>query len=116
MSNETIVVDEIKVLCVRCRRKVPASKLSPPDSRGCHLCMIPKGMEHSPRHRFDCGRCKFSWCCGLACQCNLRKSDYDAPPEEVKLARLHAFLNSGTRFIKDREKLDAYIEMIWEDK
>jgi hypothetical protein len=78
--------------------------------------MKPKHAAHAPRHRYDCGRCKFSWNCGLSCGCVLLKKDYDAPPEEVKLARLHAFLNDGTRFISDRDKLDAYVKMIWEDE
>jgi hypothetical protein len=34
----------------------------------------------------------------------------------VKLDRLHAFLNDGRRFIKNKEKLDDYIEGIWRDE
>lgn len=45
----------------------------------------PEKAPHAPRYRFDCGRCKFSWCCGTACHCNLRKKDYPDPPDERKL-------------------------------
>ena len=40
--------------------------------------------EHAPRHRFDCGRCKFSWSCGLLCACALRQPD---PPPALAAER-----------------------------
>jgi hypothetical protein len=27
---------------------------------------------HTPRFLYDCGNCKFSWCCGYGCVCALR--------------------------------------------
>lgn len=26
-------------------------------------------INHAPRYHYDCGRCKFSWCCGPTCKC-----------------------------------------------
>lgn len=47
--------------------------------------------EHSPRYRYDCGRYKFNWNCGLLCACVLPASKYSPPPksrdEEVKEAQ-----------------------------
>ena len=45
----------------------------------------PEEAPHEPRWRFDCGRCKFSWCCGMCCHCNLRKTDYPDTPDYRKL-------------------------------
>lgn len=49
------------------------------------------GSKHEPRHRYDCERCKFSWCCGPTCACILtrNKSIPQAPEERlVEVARL----------------------------
>jgi hypothetical protein len=40
-------------------------------------------MKHAPRHKYDCGRCKFSWCCGPCCGCLLREAA--RPPRERAL-------------------------------
>lgn len=45
----------------------------------------PDDAPHAPRYRFDCGRCKFSWCCGTTCHCNLKKKDHAEPPDKRKL-------------------------------
>ena len=71
-------------------------------------------VDHDPQHRYDCGRCKFSWNCGLACSCVL-DSDYPDPPESVRLDRLRAFLEEGDRFIKNRKDLENYIKEVWSD-
>lgn len=39
-------------------------------------------VRHDPRHRFDCGRCKFSWCCGPLCACALNEIPLSSVPEE----------------------------------
>ena len=36
--------------------------------------------EHNPRYRYDCGRCKFHWNCGILCECVLWKAP--DPPNE----------------------------------
>ena len=47
---------------------------------------------HHPRWQFDCGRCKFAWCCGPTCMCGLRAPLEVLEPtpkwrmDEVKLA------------------------------
>ena len=45
----------------------------------------PDSAPHAPRYRYDCGRCKFSWCCGTTCACNLKKKDHPEPPNTRKL-------------------------------
>jgi len=35
---------------------------------------------HEPRYRYDCGRCKFAWCCGPQCDCVLK--GMQQPPKE----------------------------------
>lgn len=47
--------------------------------------------KHKPRHRYDCERCKFSWCCGPTCACVLtRDNNIPQAPEErlIEVARL----------------------------
>ena len=41
-------------------------------------------IEHRPRYQYDCKNCKFSWCCGPDCSCNLRRSvhNYPDPPRK----------------------------------
>jgi hypothetical protein len=34
---------------------------------------------HNPKHRYDCGNCKFNWNCGYTCSCALKHA-----PEEPK--------------------------------
>jgi len=29
------------------------------------------GAVHEPQHKYDCTKCKYSWCCGPLCQCDL---------------------------------------------
>ena len=101
--------------CLRCGAIDP-KKFWHEDTGGCSECRLPEANDHAPRHRYDCGRCKFSWNCGLACGCVLKRGEYDAPPERVKMERLRAFLDEGDRFIKDKVKLDDYIRMIWDDE
>lgn len=36
--------------------------------------------KHDPRHRYDCGRCKFNWNCGILCSCVLSDA-YGSPPK-----------------------------------
>lgn len=58
---------------------------------------------HEPRWRFDCSRCKFSWCCGPRCACNVRK-DVPPPPERLdemalevlRASRIYARARLGT--------------------
>ena len=73
------------------------------------------GTSHDPKHRYDCGPCKFSWCCGLTCGCNLSKAEYPPPPDEVKEARLKAF-EEETHFITDDATRNEYWKMIQEDR
>ena len=35
--------------------------------------------EHNPQYKYDCGNCKFNWCCGYTCSCLFH--DLPAPPE-----------------------------------
>jgi hypothetical protein len=40
-------------------------------------------VEHKPRWQYDCGNCKFSWCCGPTCSCQLyRNGRYPEPSRE----------------------------------
>lgn len=36
--------------------------------------------EHNPRWKYDCGNCKFNWCCGPTCHCGLHR--LPEPPRE----------------------------------
>ena len=38
-------------------------------------------MKHNPQYKYDCDNCKFNWCCGYVCACNLRQ--LPEPPEHV---------------------------------
>jgi hypothetical protein len=42
-----------------------------------------KNQPHDPQHSYDCGRCKFSWCCGYTCACHY-KYRLPAPPDSIK--------------------------------
>ena len=73
-------------------------------------------VAHNPKHRYDCqGPCKFSWCCGLTCGCVLSKGKYPPPPEDVKDARLEAFITDESDFIKNDEEMAQYWKDIDED-
>lgn len=37
---------------------------------------------HKPKHQYDCGNCKFAWCCGPQCACNV--SWPQAPKQRMK--------------------------------
>lgn len=52
---------------------------------------------HDPRHVFDCGRCKFSWCCGPTCACILKKKDLMPPPSERILEVAQLRIDAGLR-------------------
>ncbi len=41
--------------------------------------------KHQPRYQYDCGRCKFSWCCGFKCWC-IYKHTLPDPPRTIKKA------------------------------
>lgn len=46
------------------------------------------GSFRAPRHRYDCDRCKYSWCCGPLCQCGLHGVP-QAPEERlIEVAQL----------------------------
>lgn len=42
-------------------------------------------MIHSPKYRYDCKNCKFSWCCGIGCDCSLDKNKFGNPPKEIQI-------------------------------
>ena len=50
--------------------------------------------NHNPKHKYDCGNCKFNWCCGYLCACNLKESP--EPPEwlQRQLKAIQKLLNS----------------------
>ena len=42
-------------------------------------------VDHKPRYQYDCKNCKFSWCCGPECSCNLfhyARDRYPDPPRK----------------------------------
>lgn len=39
-------------------------------------------MKHNPKYRFDCENCKFNWCCGPTCTCNL--NNVPEPPLRIQ--------------------------------
>jgi hypothetical protein len=36
-------------------------------------------LKHAPRWQYDCGNCKFAWCCGPTCSCSLKHRLPDPP-------------------------------------
>jgi hypothetical protein len=59
-----------------------------------------KEINHSPRFRYDCKRCKFSWCCGIRCACVLRRSEFSNPPKEIQ-----------NQVIAERKKLNPHLTL-----
>jgi hypothetical protein len=49
---------------------------------------------HDPKYLYDCDNCKYSWCCGPTCHCDIgrQKPGIAMPPikrrEEVDAARI----------------------------
>ncbi len=45
-----------------------------------------------PRYKYDCGNCKFNWCCGYTCACILK--DLPDPPDwlQKNLKTIHDLL------------------------
>jgi len=35
--------------------------------------------KHEPRWQYDCINCKFNWCCGYLCYCNLMHTHKEPP-------------------------------------
>lgn len=52
---------------------------------------------HNPQHRYDCGRCKYSWCCGLLCACSLRSLGPPPPSLGFLVDRLQGVRTRETR-------------------
>ena len=48
--------------------------------------------EHNPQYRFDCEHCKFNWCCGILCACDL---DLPDPPSNVRMKVNDARMANG---------------------
>jgi hypothetical protein len=45
------------------------------------------GNEHNPQYAYDCGNCKFSWCCGFTCGCIAQRGGkLPDPPIKVQLS------------------------------
>ena len=65
-------------------------------------------MSHNPKHQFDCGNCKFNWCCGPCCYCNLKKSHPPAPDERIdevaKLRREAGYGPAADELLKTKVK------------
>jgi hypothetical protein len=61
-------------------------------------------MEHNPKHRFDCGNCKFNWCCGYTCACKL--NDVPAEPQWLRkqLQSIQKILDENFKLSKIRWK------------
>lgn len=42
--------------------------------------------KHEPKHRYDCEKCKYNWCCGYNCACKLTEfPKKDSPVEKYNL-------------------------------
>jgi len=66
-------------------------------------------MRHDPRWQYDCGRCKFSWNCGPACDCVLKELRDPPPKRRVEVDQaLRDWRNS-------KPLTDFDIERIMED-
>lgn len=55
---------------------------------------MPEKENHNPKHKYDCGNCKFNWCCGYTCVCNLK--NYPEPPEwlQKQLASIQILIDN----------------------
>lgn len=65
--------------------------------------------EHRPRYQFDCKRCKFNWCCGPKCACNLSKIPLRETPKRrvltvAKERREGGHAPAAVELVKDWEK------------
>ena len=60
-------------------------------------------MNHEPKHRYDCGNCKFNWCCGYSCACSLR--DLPEEPEWLKksLKVIHGLIQENYKLRREKE-------------
>jgi hypothetical protein len=63
--------------------------------------------KHKPLHKYDCGNCKFNWCCGYTCACKL-----DLPEEPLwlkkQLVAIQKLLNENFK-LRDREAVRTEI-------
>lgn len=50
--------------------------------------------NHNPKHKYDCGNCKFNWSGGFTCACGLKNSS--APPAWLKeqLAKIQTLIDN----------------------
>jgi len=55
---------------------------------------------HNPKHKYDCGNCKMSWCCGYVCACGLRRlpEPTDSIKNEVKKQQKEWRVSKGYDF------------------
>lgn len=55
-------------------------------------------MKHNPQHKYDCGNCKFNWCCGYTCACHIK--DVPEPPKwlQKSLKAIQELLNENFKF------------------
>jgi hypothetical protein len=87
--------------CYRCGK--PTAKhqkivtCSRPDGKWVWWCGCSKeGTGASPRHQYDCGHCRFAWCCGPLCACF--GCWPKAPPERRRqVAKMQANWRARTR-------------------
>ena len=45
------------------------------------------GDSLSPRHLYDCGHCRFAWCCGPLCACFPKIAIKPAPKQRAEYVR-----------------------------
>jgi hypothetical protein len=45
---------------------------------------IPEGQGLTPRYQYECGHCRFNWCCGPTCWCLFRGKLPEPPVERAR--------------------------------
>jgi len=64
---------------------------------------------HNPKHKFDCGNCKFNWCCGYTCACKLSKLPEEPLWLKKQLASIQKLMDENFK-LRDREAVRIEIQ------
>jgi hypothetical protein len=66
-------------------------------------------INHNPKHRYDCGNCKFNWNCGYTCSCALKQAPEEPQWLKKQLAVIHKIVDENFK-LRDREAVRIEIQ------
>jgi hypothetical protein len=73
-------------------------------------------INHNPKHRYDCGNCKFNWCCGYTCACALKEVPEEPQWLKKQLQSIQKIIDNETKLrnenlvLRDREAVRVEIQ------